>query len=79
MTNWGDGSRAIVGVGFSGRFGHVFIAEQRNGKTIYIDPQNGSLDCSSYFEYAVKGQTYIARIDTLTPINAILDCCKNRR
>ena len=79
MLKWGDGARAIVGVGFCGRFGHVFIAEQRNGRTIYIDPQTGSADCSSYFEHAVNGQTYIARIDTLTPTNAILDCCKNRR
>ena len=70
---------SIVGVGFSNRFGHVFIAEQRNGKTIYIDPQIGSDDCSSHFDGAVKGQTYIVRIDKLTPTNIILDCCKNRR
>lgn len=41
MKSFGNGSRAIVHVS-KGRNGHVFIAEQRNGKTVYIDPQTNS-------------------------------------
>ena len=38
MKSYGSGSRAIVRVR-SGRNGHVFIAENVNGKIKYVDPQ----------------------------------------
>lgn len=38
MKNYGNGSRAIIGVS-KGHNGHVFIAENHNGKISYIDPQ----------------------------------------
>lgn len=38
MRDFGKGSRAIVSVN-KGNRGHVFIAENRNGKISYIDPQ----------------------------------------
>lgn len=47
MASYGDGARAIVRIG---RFaddgsrlsGHVFVAEQINGKTVFVDPQSAS-------------------------------------
>lgn len=39
MRNFGNGSRAIVRVR-RGHNGHVFIAENHNGKISYIDPQS---------------------------------------
>ena len=80
MLSWGEGSRAIVGVRWNGsNVGHVFIAERKNGKTHYVDPQNGSTDCSEYFKDAAKGHTFVTRIDNLTPTVDILECCENRR
>ena len=38
MQSYGDGARAIVRVRKS-TIGHVFIAENKGGKIIYIDPQ----------------------------------------
>lgn len=38
MKNYGEGSRAIIRVR-KGNNGHVFIAENNNGKISYIDPQ----------------------------------------
>lgn len=77
MKRWGDGSRAVVGVGFDSTSGHVFFAEQIDGETVYVDPQNPSADCAEYFKMAVKGRTHITRIDNLQPSDRITDCCKN--
>ena len=51
MQEWGDGSRAIVAVHWktNGR-GHVFVAEQINGKTEFVDPQPNELDVKYYFK-----------------------------
>lgn len=38
MKRYGNGSRAIIRV-TRGRRGHVFIAENMRGKTVYVDPQ----------------------------------------
>lgn len=50
MRSYGNGSRAIIAVS-KGRKGHVFIAENSNGKIRYIDPQvnksYGKLDLSN--------------------------------
>ena len=56
---------------------HVFVAEQVNGETIFIDPQNSSADASKYFGSASKGFTSILRIDNNKPTEVILDCCDN--
>lgn len=51
MAEWGDGSRGIVRVQWQKKnYGHVFIAEQVNGKTRFIDPQNGAIDVTHYFD-----------------------------
>lgn len=76
MGQWGDGARAIVNVRWPGGAGHVFIAEQRNGKTIYLDPQTGETNVADYFKHAAKGGTWLCRIDHLLPNEHILDCCE---
>ena len=38
MSSWGDGSRAQVCLQWDiGEGGHTFMAEQRNGKTYFVD------------------------------------------
>ena len=66
MSDFGDESRAIVRVKYKRRYGgggHVFIAEQVDGSTRFIDPQTGSSDCSSYFSMISSGETEILRVD----------------
>ena len=44
MAEWGDGARAEVVVGFKNS-AHAFVAEQKNGRTFFRDPQNGFINC----------------------------------
>ena len=82
MASYGDGTRVEIDVGWatsdgSGFDGHVFVAEQRDGKTYFIDPQNGDADVSWYFDHVQPGATRFARIDNLTPSDRIAECCAN--
>ena len=83
MTQWGNGARAEVYIQWNNKLlettGHVFVAEQRNGRTVFLDPQNGEFDCERYFINAVNGMTNFLRIDNNTPSDYILDCCTNMR
>ncbi len=81
MKQWGDGTRAEIKVSWVSdpSVGHVFIAEQKNGRTYFYDPQNGDRDCSRYFRKAAPDRTMFARIDNLQPSEKILECCSERR
>lgn len=76
MEQWGDGARAIVRVQWKDGGGHVFIAEQVNGKTIFIDPQSNNPNVEFYFEYAKKDKTFVMRIDNLEFTDLIKECCE---
>lgn len=80
MSNFGDNARSIVFVVWKGNksWGHVFIAEQVNGKTIFVDPQTGDNDCSWYFERSlIKPQeTRLLRIDDKNFTDLIVKCIK---
>ena len=42
MKEYGNGSRAIIRIGYRGsRLGHVFNIENRNGRMYYVDAQSG--------------------------------------
>lgn len=59
--------------------GHVFIAEKRNGKVHFIDPQTGSEDVSHYFSKMKKNSTYFWRIDDAQLDEKYIEfCCKNK-
>ena len=78
MASYGDGARAQVTVAWNnGNGGHTFIAEQIDGKTHFIDPQNDNADVGEYFDHVISGQTQFARIDNLTPSDHIFECCDN--
>lgn len=58
MALYGDGARAIISIGRhaddgSRTGGHVFIAEQRNGKTEFVDPQSGR--ANAMYNFGNKG------------------------
>lgn len=69
MAKWGDGARAIVEVRWKGRSsGHVFIAEQRDGRTCFIEPQVPSLAGTDAFvaEYMCDATNVrLVRVDNL--------------
>ena len=82
MASYGDGARVAIDVGWatsdgSGFDGHDFVAEQRGGKTYFIDPQTGDTDVGWYFDHVQQNGTRFARIDDLTPNDRIFECCAN--
>lgn len=76
MQNYGDGARAAVKVGYDKNLGHVFIAEQVDGETIFIDPQTGDNRCTFWFmEGMITPQkTRLLRIDDKNFTNLIEEC-----
>ena len=80
MREYGDGSRAIIRVQWKRQYGgggHVFIAEQVDGETRFIDPQSSSPDCSRYFSMIAKGQTEILRVDDKKTTDLIGEAVEN--
>ena len=78
MSEMGDGARVQIKVTWKNNKGHTFIAEQREGKTVFIDPQTGSEDCSEYFKDAARSNGWnnlYWRIDKLEPSDMIEECC----
>ena len=61
-----DGARAVITVDWDDQqYGHAFIAQKINGKTVLIDPQTGR-DASNYLEKAKQnGKFVFSRIDNL--------------
>ena len=81
MAKWGDGARAIVRVKWKGnKGGHVFVAEQVNGKTHYVDPQTRfSVNIKDYMNVAIKGKTELLRMDKATPTPLLEKAVQRRR
>ncbi len=79
MRQWGDGARAEIYVRWKNRaIGHVFVAEQKDGKTYFYDPQSADKAVGKYFSDCIKGFTSYTRIDTLKVTDLILKCCTNQ-
>ena len=77
MQKMGDGARVEISIVWEKNgAGHVFCAEQINGRTVFVDPQTGNGDCSNYFELMKKGSYRFWRIDNLRPSDLMIDCCE---
>ena len=77
MSKWDDGARAQIVVTWKGtNSGHTFMAERRDGRVVYYDPQTGSNDASSYFKRVQPGTCQFCRIDKLDVTQKINDCCR---
>lgn len=80
MKEYGDGARAVIEVRWLAQYGgggHVFIAEQVNGRTYFIDPQNNGRNCERYFNMTDK-TVRVMRVDQLEFIDRIKECCEGR-
>lgn len=79
MKDWGDGSRCEICVVWKDWSGHVFMAEQVEGKTIFLDPQSNKVYDESVFKETKMGRTKYFRTDNLDFNDNILECCLNRK
>lgn len=81
MKEYGDGARIEIGIKWKDmpQKGHVFVAEQIDGKTVYYDPQSGAENCEAYFEQALDGETSFVRTDNAKPNALIYECCEERK
>ena len=72
----GDGARIQICITWENGGGHTFVAEQKNGKTIFLDPQISDSDCVRYFDLKKEGSIGIFwRIDNLVPSDLMKECC----
>lgn len=77
MCQWGDGARAQIVVTWKGtNSGHTFMAERRDGRVVYYDPQMGNTEASGYFKRVQPGTCQFCRIDKLDVTQKIRDCCR---
>lgn len=78
IAGYGEESRAVIYVAWKNGGAHVFIAEHKNGKTTFIDPQSGKTDVANYFNQAKPESIRYCRIDNLKFSDYIKGCCKRR-
>lgn len=78
MAEYGDNARAVVRVTWKGgKVGHVFIAEQQKGGTVFLDPQSGRyVDIHQYIDNSVKSKTQLYRVDNKPFTSLISKCVK---
>ena len=57
--------------------GHVFTAIQKEGQTVFCDPQTGKIisQPEKYFAVAKHDETYVVRVDNLKFSQRAMDCC----
>lgn len=78
LKQWGNNARAEIQVAWKNKLnqGHLFVAENRNGKIVFLDPQTGRVNVENYFLAAKEGYTTIHRMDNLQFNERIWDCCE---
>lgn len=87
MQHWGDGARCEIVIVDRYTNAHIFMAEQENGKTHYIDPQTNVEYDRSFFNKASKDgdypvkyfRTYSKDPEYELKFNDLIDlCCQNK-
>ena len=72
----GDGARCEICVVWADNgSGHVFMAEQVDGETIFLDPQSNKVYDDSVFDKVTKSYTKYFRVYDIDFNDNILDCC----
>lgn len=79
MKEWGNSSRAFVAISWAiDDGGHVFVVEQDNGRSLFLDPQNNTNNVEHYIYLAEPNNVYIMRVDNLEVTDRVTECCENR-
>jgi hypothetical protein len=80
IISWGEGARGTVyGVwDWRENYGHFFSVEVRDGKALFVDPQNGNEDAAWYFGKMKPGSIIYGRLDDLKPGTNISKACKEK-
>lgn len=66
MKEWGNGSRAVVGVDWKGGGGHVFNVERQSGRSYFVDAQSGEIyDPKQVFAQVNPQSVRLVRTDNL--------------
>jgi hypothetical protein len=66
MKQYGNGSRAVIGVNWQAGGGHVFSVENVNGRVIAVDAQTGKRSSLAAAPNGSKPKdTQITRVDNL--------------
>lgn len=79
MKGWGNGSRCEIAVVGKSGGGHVFMAEQVEGKTVFLDPQAKLVYDEDIFENVKRGLTKFFRTDTLSSIRVFWSVVRTGR
>lgn len=80
MGDYGNGARTPVSVKWKdGTTEHLLVAERVDTETWFVDPQTGSIDCSSHLDGAQPGYTRLLRIDDAKLSPLIGKAVRNRR
>ena len=75
MEKCGDGARAEISLQ-TNQGSHLFVAEQHDGVTYFIDPQDYKADAKEYFKKKLLAPTRVCRIDNLQVSELIRECCE---
>lgn len=75
MKKCGNGARAEISLQTCDG-SHLFMAEQHNGITYFIDPQNYKANADLYFKKILIAPTRVCRIDDLKFSELIRECCE---
>lgn len=79
MEAYGDGARALIRVGWTGRdYGHVFCAERRGAETWFVDPQSNGIAYEGWESSIDPSETFMMRVDDLSLTDVALLASKNR-
>ena len=79
MRTMGIGARAFVMMMRNNVSGHIFIAEQSEHDTFFLDPQNNRIAASYFGKFGSEFGAKLVRVDNLAFTDRIKLACKNRR
>ena len=79
MRTMGIGVRAFVMMMRNNVSGHIFIAEQSEHDTFFLDPQNNRIATSHFGKFGSEFGAKLVRVDNLAFTDRIKLACKNRR
>lgn len=73
LEGFGDDARAFVLVQWKRDGGHVFMAQNRGGDIVWMNPQSGAVWDDAIFGKVSDGRAWVVRSDDLTAVDDLTD------